>query len=83
MSNRRFSPKAAAISLLVLLALGVIGAGVWVYPPVLLYGMIGLAGLVAYAAVYFIVLGALHRHEAVRSSRSSPEATGQVAENEA
>ena len=59
MEMRRFSTKAAIIATIALAAVGLLVAAIWFYPPLLLYGMIGVTGVVAYVAVYLLVLSKL------------------------
>jgi len=68
-----FSKKAAVIAGLALALLGVLAAAVWAYPPLLLYAMLVATALVAYVAVYFLVLSQL------RSGPKTADATPDAA----
>jgi hypothetical protein len=61
MASSRLNTKAAVFAVVLLGVLVAILAGVWVYPPALVYGVIAGGALMAYVAVYFIVVGALRR----------------------
>ena len=68
MEMRRFSTKAAIIATIALAAVGLLVAAIWFYPPLLLYGMIGVTGVVAYVAVYLLVLSKLRAPSSQKGS---------------
>ena len=61
MKTSRFKTKAALIAGLALALVAVLAIAIWLYPPLLMYGMLAGTAVLAYVAVYFLVLSKLHR----------------------
>jgi membrane protein implicated in regulation of membrane protease activity len=70
---RGLNPRAAVISAAILGALVAISALLWSYPRVLLYVLLGLFAVMAYAALYLIIASSKARDDRNDAPPTDPD----------